>query len=86
MFSWEICEILKNTYFEDHLQATASSYSKLLIGNIKTTYWEAKEFFSPAKQITRRKVYVKELNDIIDDLQGQRNLILTLLGRIKTRD
>ena len=24
MFSYEICEIFKNTYFEEHLQKTAS--------------------------------------------------------------
>ena len=26
MFSYETCEILKNTYFEKHLQKTASVY------------------------------------------------------------
>ena len=33
MFSFEICEVLKNTYFEEHLRTTASGvcfcYNKL---------------------------------------------------------
>ena len=28
MFSWEYCEIFRNTYFEEHLQMTASYFMK----------------------------------------------------------
>ena len=29
MFSFEICELFKNTYFEEHLQTVASDFSSL---------------------------------------------------------
>ena len=30
MFSYEFCEIIKKTYFEEHLQLAASGYLKVL--------------------------------------------------------
>ena len=33
MFSFEYCEILKNTYFEKHLRTAASSSCVLLVSN-----------------------------------------------------
>ena len=36
MFSWEICEIFKNTYFEEHLRTTASNDSQKRMQNGKS--------------------------------------------------
>ena len=37
MFSYEICEIFKNTYFEEHLQTTAFSSSSFKLDLVDLT-------------------------------------------------
>ena len=38
MFSYEYCEIFKNTYFEEHLQTAASIIQSILQGQVESSH------------------------------------------------
>ena len=41
VLSWEICEIFKNTYFEEHVQTTSSVSAKTLWAVGVSTFFKA---------------------------------------------
>ena len=68
MFSCEYCEILKNIYFEEHLQTAAYvlgclllKYSLYIVHGIKLTLSGALSIFH-LKKITLKKFYLFESN------------------------
>ena len=50
MFSGEICETLKNTYFEEHVQTPSVSFDPSVVDQVSTT--ETSETFTWSKSIT----------------------------------
>ena len=50
MFSGEICETLKNTYFKEHVQTSSVSFDPSVVDQVSTT--ETSETFTCSKSIT----------------------------------